>query len=105
MSDIARLLTWSVTHQLRRNHIKDILRHYYDTLKAAAGDKATATLEQLEDSYHRHFSVSALHTVAGANIMAKYMVKSEGEQRVKDEAEFMERMKAAYEDAMKLADK
>jgi len=77
------------------------LRHYYTSLKSIAGDKLTATFDQLENLYHHQFAVSALHLLVGITMFAELLVKSEGEQKKKDALVFIERAKAGYEDAMK----
>lgn len=101
MTDLARLMACSVSLKTRREHIKEILHHYYDTLKSIAGDKLKASYEQIEDLFHRQFAFSILTLLPALPIFINVLVKSEGEQKKKEQMEIISRFKASYEDAMK----
>lgn len=89
-------------HKIRREHCDDILRRYHDEVKSIAGDKFKATIDQIRKLTDRQFALGALMCVASIPTMHHVMVKSEGEQKVKDEKDVMERIKANYDDALKI---
>lgn len=100
--DVSRLITLSISPELRRNHCDEIIRRYYDEVKSKAGDKFMATFEQLKRWYERQFTVGALMMVANIPMIYHFMIKSEGEQKAKDEKIVFDKLKANYQDAMKI---
>jgi len=100
--DVARLFTFSVDYKIRRQHQEEILRRYYDEVKSIAGDKFKATFEQFRRNHDRQFALGILMMVAGLPTLITVIVKSEGEQKVKDEKIVLEKTKANYDDALEI---
>jgi len=100
MADIGRLMSWSVSPDIRRNHIDQILNHYYKILKSIVGDKLTVSVDRMKNWYDHHFAFNTIDILTAFPTLCQSYVKSEGEQKEIDRMIFIERMKAAYEDAM-----
>lgn len=100
MADLARIMSWSVSPEIRRGHLDSLLQHYYTILKSIAGDKVTASQEQMKDWYQHHFAFNVLWILSGVNLFAERFSKGEGEQRLKQQMAYVSRMKANYDDAM-----
>lgn len=100
MEDLGRLMSWSVSPEIRHNHLDEILNHYYKILKSIAGDKVTASIDQMKEWYHNHFAFNVIYIVTNAQVFAEQFPKSEGEQKKIDQLIFLERMKVAFEDAL-----
>jgi hypothetical protein len=99
---VGRLLSFSVSHKIRRDHNEEIIRRYYDEVKSIAGDKFKASFDQIRRLIDRHFALSAVLMVSSIPMVNHVMVKSEGEQKVKDEKDVLERVKANYDDGLKI---
>lgn len=93
-------MTFSVSTELRRNHEQDILRYYYDTVKSIAGDKFSITFDQVVYLYRRLLAIESVFLVSWMPAMMAIAVKSEGDQKVKDERRFLENVKAVFDDSI-----
>jgi thiamine kinase-like enzyme len=100
MVDLGRLMSWSVSQDIRRSHIDQILHHYYKNLKSIVGDKLTVDLTQMKEWYNQCFAFNVIWVLVSLPPLMESFVKSEGMQRIKDQNIFLDRMKAAYDDAM-----
>jgi len=100
--DVGRLFCISVPFEVRRNHYDDVVRRYYDEVKSIAGDKFKATFEQFRLLTDRQFAYCAISAVSSVFELCEVMVKSEGEQKLKDEQKTVELLKANYDDAMSI---
>lgn len=102
VTDMARLDSWSINHELRRAHYKEILRFYYDRLKLKAGDKVTISYEELEKVYHQAFALDGFLAVIMIEPMLSAIAKVAEDETGWRKKEMLERAKAAYEDAAKI---
>lgn len=60
------------------------------------------TFEQLQWHYMRLLGLQAISAVAWAPVLVKISLKSEGEQRQRDEHRYLARVKALYDDALEV---
>lgn len=97
--DVGRLFCFSVPLDVRRKHYDDLLRQYYDEVKSIVGDKLKGTFEQFRWLTDRQFAFGAVSTLSGVAQMCEVFVKSEGEQKLKDERKLLEFLKANFDDA------
>lgn len=100
MLDFAHLFAFSISYKLRRQHQDDFLRRYYDEVKLIAGDKLTATFDQLRQLFQRQFAINGILMVTWIPTLQMILVKSQGEQKEIDEKRVLEHIKACFDDSM-----
>lgn len=101
MADLGRLMTWSVSKELRRTYQNDILKHYYDIVKSIAGDKFAANFAQMKEWYDIHFAQNVVWAMSvTTGMFLETLPRGLGEQKKKDQLIFLDRLRAAYEDTL-----
>jgi len=103
VTDMARLDSWSVNHELRRTHYMEVLRFYYDRLKQKAGDKVTISFEDLVKLYQKAFALNGFLSVFMIEAMLTSIAKVDEDETGWRKKEMLERIRAAYDDAMKFS--
>jgi len=103
--DVAGLLTISVHHKLRHQHEDEFIQYYYNEVKSLAGEKYKLSLEQFRRLYDRHFAFKAILHLSWGVVMREVVIKSDGQERVKEEKEWLDTIKALFDDGMAIWDR
>jgi len=101
VNDFARLESMCLNHEIRRANDKKMLHIYYDRLKSKAGDKLTATFEQIEYLYREAMSLNGLMGAFMVDFMLDNICKAEEDETGERKKEMLARARAGYEDAVK----
>jgi len=101
VNDFARLESWCLNHELRRANDTKMLRIYYDRFKSKAGDKLTATFEQIEELYREAIALNGLFGTFMADFMLQNIAKCDEDETGWRKHECLSRMQAGYDDAAK----
>lgn len=86
---------------MRRANDLKMLRIYYDRFKLKAGEKLTATFEQMEYIYREAVSFNLLMTTILADFILRNIVKIDEDETGWRKTEMLNRFKAGYDDAAK----
>lgn len=102
VNDLARFETLCVNHEMRRTHSRQMLRFYYDRMIAKAGSKIKATFEEFENAYKESFIFFGMMFVGVTDVMLTSIVKADEDETGWRRNEMLERVRAIYDDAIKL---
>jgi len=100
INDLTRFALWCVNHDMRREHEATIFRHYYDRLKAKAGDKLPTDYEQAKLIYDRSMAVNGILGVLSADVFLIMVAKVDEDPTGGRRKEMLQRVKAGYDDGI-----
>lgn len=97
---MARLLSSSLSPEIRRQHEVEILRLFYDEVKSIAKDKFGAAFDQIVELYKNHFVVETFFSLSFIFNAIPIMAQGEGKEKENEENKMLDRVQAALDDSI-----
>jgi len=100
VNDLAKVESFCINDEIRRENRVEMVKIYYDRIKSKAGDKLTASFDQIK---YLHDEATALNGLFGT-FLADFIVQTFIETKDKNEhgwgrKEMLTRLKGAYDDS------